>query len=95
MSQLKKNQSQSQSAEDAPKALNKPYCCWVWSDKFKGYVCGPYNLYEGIHSLEQAIAFFDDLYPNRHYRIDQDDVVMFVRDVESEKQPQQLSLFDM
>ena len=95
MSQSKKNQKQSQSAEDAPKALNKPYCCWVWSDRFQGYVHCVSERYDGAHSLEQAVKHFDRMYSHRHYRIDQNDVVMFVRDIESEKQPQQLSLFDV
>jgi hypothetical protein len=87
-----KSQRKKQSAKDeqAPKTEPiKPYCCWVWSDKFQGYVHLVSERYDGSHSLEQAIAHFDRLYSGRQYRIDQDDVVMFIR----ESGPQQLSLF--
>lgn len=89
---MKSNRKKADAENDqAPKTRPiHPYCCWVWSDKFQGYVHYVPDRLNGDHSLDQAIAHFDRLYPGRHYRIDVNDVVVFIR----ESGPQQLSLFD-
>ncbi len=95
MSQSKKSQirKQSQSAEDAPKANNKPYCGWVWNESLQGYVSGPLSLYDGTHSIKQAIAHYQQLYGvDRLFRIDKGDVIQYIN---KHSEPQQLSLFDI
>ena len=91
---MSKNQSQNQNEnrDEREKQTSNPYECWVWSPNLKGIVHHVSERYDGNHSLNKAIARFMDLYGDRHFRIDQNSVVVYINEPKSK--PVQLSLFD-
>ena len=90
--QSKKSARQNASLEERKSHLTDSYWCWLWSEPLQGYVCiVDYNL-QGTEPLEQAIAHFENMYPDRLFRIDKNNVTVYVKPTKPIG-AQQLSLF--